>query len=138
MTEKMDEELKPNVPIRVGGFRIYLKSDSAVLLGGRLALQDGGREVAARLDELHHRVVTRKVGHFVVDVREVDFVNSSAIRFFVDWINKAKKNDYRLSFKIDPGVTWQRLSFSVLKSLAPETVEIHSLPAEVLEHVDCE
>jgi hypothetical protein len=42
----------------------------------------------------------------------------------VDWISRAAHAGYKLSFTTNPSLTWHRLSFSVLKTLAPESVEI--------------
>jgi hypothetical protein len=42
----------------------------------------------------------------------------------VDWISRAAHAGYKLSFTTSAAITWHRLSFSVLKTLAPESVEI--------------
>jgi hypothetical protein len=57
-------------------------------------------------------------------VRTLEFVNSSALRLFVNWISRAQSGGYKLTFVIDRSVTWQRLSFSSLRSLAPESVDL--------------
>jgi hypothetical protein len=59
-----------------------------------------------------------------VDVRELDFVNSSAIRLFVDWITWAESAKYTLLFHTSADTSWQRISFSVLCSLAPNHVRV--------------
>jgi anti-anti-sigma regulatory factor len=93
-------------------------------LRGTLSSTTAQEEIAKRLAELHERIVERKLGSFTVDVRSLSFVNSSAIRVFVNWISRAEQAGYKLVFLTDKAVTWHRLSFSVLKSLAPNTVEI--------------
>ena len=70
------------------------------------------------------QIVAAKTPAFAVDVQALRFVNSTAIRAFVDWISRAAHAGYTLAFKTSASVTWHRLSFSVLKSLAPSTVEI--------------
>jgi hypothetical protein len=42
----------------------------------------------------------------------------------VDWISRATDTGYKIVFLVDSAMTWQRLSFSVLKSMAPQTIEI--------------
>ena len=81
-------------------------------------------EFGKQLDDLHVQIAATKAPAFTVDVRALSFVNSSAIRVFVNWISRAEKAPYKLVFLTDRTVTWHRLSFSVLKSLAPATVEI--------------
>jgi hypothetical protein len=66
-----------------------------------------------------------------VDVRGLQFVDSSAIRLFVDWISRATEAGYRIVFLVDSAVTWQRLSFNVLKSMAPDTIEIREAHRDV-------
>jgi len=73
---------------------------------------------------LHAQIVAARTATFEVNVEALSFVNSSEIRAFVDWISRAAHAGYTLAFKTSPTVTWHRLSFSVLKSLAPTTVEI--------------
>jgi hypothetical protein len=73
---------------------------------------------------MHQSILSSKFPVFTVDVRELSLVSSSAIRLFVSWISRAEASGYRLVFLVDRTVTWHRLSFSVLQSLAPKTVEV--------------
>lgn len=103
----------------------------ANLDGGRLALegtiatQNPAADVGPFFKALHQAVVQDRLPEIVVDVTKLTFVNSSAIRLFVDWttwIRKEEKHAYRLKFVIDPALTWQRTTFPVLKNLAPGVV----------------
>jgi hypothetical protein len=76
------------------------------------------------LPDLHGLVLKNRWPRFNVDVRELDFVNSSAIRLFVDWITWAESSKYTLSFHTSADTSWQRISFSVLCSLAPNHVRV--------------
>jgi hypothetical protein len=76
------------------------------------------------LSSLHRQIDAEKRASITIDVRELNVANSSAVRVFIDWIRKAAQSGYSLSFLTDPNVTWHRLSFSVLKSFAPDHVEI--------------
>jgi hypothetical protein len=93
-------------------------------LAGTLSSTTAQAEFAKHLDGLHAHVIASKLPSFTVDVRSLNFVNSSVIRVFVNWISRAERAGYRLVFFTDRSITWHRLSFSVLKSLAPATVEI--------------
>ena len=71
--------------------------------------------VGVRLDELR------------VDVRGLSFVNSSAIRLFIDWaiwVSQPTGPRYRLRFVRNPNVTWQRVSFPAIAQLAAAHVVI--------------
>jgi hypothetical protein len=116
--------LQPHVPLDIGRLRLELVAEDTVALRGQLLFNRGHDAVAVHLDDLHQRAVSGQLRRFTVDVRTLDFVNSSAIRIFVDWAAKAERAKYCLRFLTDQHVTWQRLSFSVLRSLSPEAVEV--------------
>jgi anti-anti-sigma regulatory factor len=82
------------------------------------------QELERVLGEVHSHIVAAKIASFTVDVRLLNFVNSSALRVFINWISRAERVGYKLVFVTDPRVTWHRLNFSVLKSLAPQSVEV--------------
>ena len=110
--------------VRVESLVLRLAHSAELELFGTLASATAHKTLNAIFLALHGRMVERKAPAFTVDVRSLSFVNSSAIRVFVDWIARAESASYKLIFVTDPGVTWHRLSFSVLRSLAPSTVEI--------------
>ena len=116
--------IKLGEKIAVETLTIELRTPSALRLGGTLSTPTAQAEFRRLLQDLHAQIVSNRITSFEVNVEDLKFVNSSAIRAFVDWISRAAHAGYTLSFKTSPSVTWHRLSFSVLKSLAPATVEI--------------
>jgi hypothetical protein len=101
-----------------------LRSPTELRLAGTLSTPTSQTEFRRLLQDLHAQIVAARTESFAVNVQDLSFVSSSAIRTFVDWISRAAHAGYTLAFKTNPSVTWHRLSFSVLKSLAPATVEI--------------
>ena len=99
-------------------------SPEGIALFGSITTKEPDRSLGAFFRTVHAEALKRGLTELRVDVRGLSFVNSSAIRAFVDWISRAAHAGYTLAFKTSPSVTWHRLSFSVLKSLAPATVEI--------------
>jgi hypothetical protein len=93
-------------------------------LRGVLRTDRAQAELEGHLSQIHDHIVEKRYPRFSVDVRALTFVNSSAIRLFVNWVALAERARYKLVFLTDRTVTWHRLSFSVLKGLAPATVEI--------------
>jgi hypothetical protein len=116
--------LRTGQKISIETLDVELVESGLLRLGGSLSSATGQSEFRRLLDELHAQLVASKIAVFGVDVRTLNFVNSSAIRVFVDWISKAVQARYKLAFRTDSAVTWHRLSCSVLKSLAPDTVDI--------------
>jgi hypothetical protein len=116
--------IKPGQKITVESLVLELVEPKRLKLGGTLTTPTAQAEFRKYLQDLHTEVVAQRMAEFQVDVQELTFVNSSAIRAFVDWIARAAHAGYKLAFTTNPTVTWHRLSFSVLKSLAPETVQL--------------
>jgi hypothetical protein len=88
--------------------------------------------VRSTLDDLHQYVSAAKIARFLIDVRGLEFVDSSAIRLFVDLTARAEASGYVVVFRVDPAVTWQRLSFSVLQTLAPRRIELQQVERTAL------
>lgn len=59
-----------------------------------------------------------------LDVRDLNFMNSSGILTLVRWITRCKSHGdgYRLVLQYDRNVTWQRSSIPTLAKLAPNVV----------------
>jgi ABC-type transporter Mla MlaB component len=93
-------------------------------LAGTLTSDSAQSALRERFAQLHADIESRALRAFNVDLRRLAFVNSSSIRLFVDWISRAEAARYKLVFEIDPAISWHRLSFPVLQTLAPEWVEL--------------
>jgi len=116
--------MKLGEKVAVESLEVELMAPTELKLSGTLSTPTAQAEFRRLLQDLHTQIVSARAPTFAVDVQALSFVNSSAIRAFVDWISRAAHAGYTLAFKTSAGVTWHRLSFSVLKSLAPATVEI--------------
>ncbi|HTQ07729.1 MAG TPA: hypothetical protein VMI54_27930 [Polyangiaceae bacterium] len=116
--------MKLGEKVAVESLELELKAPTELKLAGTLSTPTAQAEFRRLLQDLHSDIVAARTASFAVDVQALSFVNSSAIRAFVDWISRAAHAGYTLAFKTSASVTWHRLSFSVLKSLAPATVEI--------------
>ncbi len=111
-------------PLMIESVELSLVSPRRLSFTGSLLTNSAQEQVERVLQEVHTYIVAAKLGAFTVDVRLLNFVNSSALRLFITWISRAEQARYKLVFVTDPGLTWHRLNFSVLKSLAPQSVEI--------------
>jgi hypothetical protein len=62
----------------------------------------------------------------VVDLKELEFMNSSCLKSFVWWISSVHEleadRQYRITFVSSPSMYWQRRSLSALAGLATELV----------------
>jgi anti-anti-sigma factor len=64
----------------------------------------------------------------VVDLKELEFMNSSCLKSFVWWISSvhdlAADHQYRITFVSSPAMYWQRRSLTALAGLATDLVSI--------------
>jgi hypothetical protein len=95
-------------------------------LSGTIAVKDPREPLGAYFRELHEAIVAAGQAEFVVDVSGLKFVNSSAIRLFVDWATWLKQEDlpYRLVFRGTRAITWQRTTFMAVQSIAKNAFQI--------------
>jgi hypothetical protein len=117
-------ELQVGRQILIGELTMELVTASELRCRGRLADDAARMTLGRQLVELHGHVVERRLPAFAVDVRELTFVDSSAIRLFVTWASCAEASRYKLIFRTNSAVTWHRLSFSALRSVAPNSVVV--------------
>lgn len=65
-----------------------------------------------------------------VDVRQLEFMNSSCLKCFVWWISTVQEQNgegrYRIVFISSPSVYWQRRSLNALACLANELITIQA------------
>lgn len=103
-------------------------SDQAVVMAGKITSLDPSAAVQPYLKSVHAAALADKATQVLVDVRQLAFVNSSAIRLFIDWATwvKALATPYKLIFMTDKAITWQRTSFVAIKSLAGAVIEVRS------------
>lgn len=111
-------------PLVIESMEVAFESLHRMRLSGALTTSSAQSEIERLLGTVHSHILTENLSSFTVDVRLLNFVNSSALRVFINWISRAERARYKLVFLTDPAVTWHRLNFAVLKSLSPQWVEI--------------
>ena len=110
--------------------RVQITPPSTIMLAGTITSKDPGADVGPFLRAVHEAALSDQVSELRVDVSKLSFVNSSAIRLFVDWagwIKASKNGSYKLLFATNRHVTWQKTSFLALKSLAEDILSIEQV-----------
>ena len=109
------------------GFELDPVGDS-VAMRGTLAMRDPAQTVLPALQRLHRAVIEGGLREVQLDVRQLRFVNSSAMRVFFNWLRWIQQEPadrrYKISVISDPTVSWQRLSLPTLRGRAPEVLEL--------------
>jgi len=80
------------------------------------------------LARIHAAAVTNKTGEVVIDLRQLEFMNSSCFKSFVTWINDIQEleptSQYKVKFLSNPNLHWQKRSLHSLRCFAVELISI--------------
>ncbi|HEX3852443.1 MAG TPA: hypothetical protein VHW01_15845 [Polyangiaceae bacterium] len=109
---------------------IQVTSPNQVKLSGTITQKDPSNDLAGFFKALHTAAVADKLTEVRADVSGLTFVNSSAIRLFVDWatwVKNERSQRYTLRFITSRNVTWQKTSFTALMSLMKEVLAIEQV-----------
>jgi hypothetical protein len=121
-------QLAKVAPPRLDTLRVQVNPPATLIFSGTITSKDPTGEVGPFLRAVHEAALLDKVGELRVDVSALSFVNSSAIRLFVDWTSWLKTDKpYKLRFATNRHVTWQKTSFMALKSLADDVLSIEQV-----------
>ena len=106
---------------------IQVTAPNQVKLSGTITQKDPSNDLAGFFKALHNAALADNLAEVRADVSGLTFVNSSAIRLFVDWatwVKNERGQRYTLRFITSRNVTWQKTSFMALMSLAKEVLAI--------------
>jgi hypothetical protein len=82
------------------------------------------------LRDVHCEAQRSRVEEVAVDVRQLEFMNSSCLKCFVWWISTVQEQTpdgrYRIVFVSSPTVYWQRRSLNALACLANELITVQA------------
>lgn len=100
-------------------------------MSGAVEMRDPGGALNPYWSRVDDTARAQQMKRVEVDLRDLNFMNSSGILTLVRWITKAKAHApadaYQLVLQYDRNVTWQRTSIPTLAKLAPNVV----VPAEI-------
>lgn len=86
--------------------------------------------VESYLASLHAEAQRLKASGVLVDLHDLEFMNSSCFKSFVNWINRIRaletESRYRIQFRSNANVYWQRRSLQALRAFAAELVSIEA------------
>ncbi len=88
------------------------------------------RQLDHFLRDVHTEAQRCLAEEVTVDVRRLEFMNSSCLKSFVWWISTVQEQSgdgrYRIVFVSSPTVYWQRRSLNALACLANEIISIQA------------
>jgi hypothetical protein len=115
------------VPLNVDTLSIVPRLDGDTLrvaMSGAVEMRDPGDVLNPYWTLIDEEARRRNLKLVELDVRDLNFMNSSGILTLVRWITRCKSHGdgYRLVLLFDRNVTWQRASIPTLAKLAPNVV----------------
>jgi len=82
------------------------------------------------VQRLHAESLRLHVPAVVVDLRELEFMNSSCLKVFVSWLALLRELEpdaqYKLRIRSNPALLWQRRSLAALSCFAIDLVTIET------------
>lgn len=82
------------------------------------------------LAAVHAAATAHAVTEAVVDLRRLEFMNSSCFKSFVTWISDVQElaapAQYKLRFLSDPSLHWQKRSLHALRCFAVELIAVET------------
>ena len=89
---------------QLASFELTITPPNSIGMRGTIAIADPGLLLGGCFRRLHEAALADGLSELSVDVRQLTFVNSSAIRLFVDWsswVAAARPAGYLLRFRTD-------------------------------------
>ena len=80
------------------------------------------------LDKIHNQLIESNQTILICNMKSLDFINSSGLKCFVNWILNLKKiektKQYKIVLLLNPSESWQKKSFSVISLLYKDHIKI--------------
>jgi hypothetical protein len=82
------------------------------------------------LGQLQEEAARQRIKEVVMDLRKLEFMNSSCFKSFVSWINTVQEqpseSQYRIRLLSNPQLLWQRRSMHALKCFAVDLIDLET------------
>lgn len=91
---------------------------------------DAKADLEATIKKLHEESLRLAPSKVVVDLRKLEFMNSSCFKVFVSWLAQVRdlppEKQYRIHLVSNPALHWQRRSLAALSCFAIDLVAIET------------
>ncbi len=79
--------------------------------------------------KVHAEATSRGSKSVIVDLMELEFMNSSCIKVFVSWISTVEEmaSPYRVVFQSNPKILWQRRSLHALSYFSASIISVETV-----------
>ncbi|HVH46486.1 MAG TPA: hypothetical protein VM925_29290 [Labilithrix sp.] len=95
---------------------------------GEATITDPIATLESIFEAAHREALRRLVDAVLLDVKQLEYMNSSCFKAFISWIDLIRQlepeQQYRLRFVSNPAVTWQGRTLKSLQRFAAELVRL--------------
>ena len=109
---------------------IRLLHEGSISVEGRILSRDEHGELERCLGRFHDQALRQEKQRVLVDVRLLEWISESAVTALVSWVLSIQREPtekrYRVVFRINTAVPWQKGTFWALLSVAPDIVGLES------------
>ena len=103
-------------------------NDNVIKFSGAIAFESGDNTFKDYLEKVHVHILNAGYKKVSVDIVDLDFLNSSAIKVMVDWVASVHKLypefQYKIIFIQKEASLWQEAITNTLVLLSPENVSV--------------
>ena len=118
----------PDVNLRFFSSRASERDGAIVLALNGTADLSARDDLQKVLDKLHAEAMRLGVRQIELDVRQLEFMNSSCFQAVVSWIGQAQLLDAAAQYKIrilsNPDMHWQKRSLHALRCFADQLITV--------------
>ncbi len=125
--------LRPGLEVQEPNFRTAARHDAdrlEVSIQGEASL-DSLESLSRVLDATHEEAVRLSSKEVVMNLTQLEFLNSSGVKHFVKWLRRASAagegQGYRIRILSSPLVPWQRRGLEALRCFAPQRVTVETV-----------
>ena len=124
--------LRAELAVQEPNFRTAARHDSdrlEVSVEGEASL-DYLETLSRVLDATHEEAIRLNLKEVVMNLTQLEFLNSSGVKHFVKWLKRAaavgEGQGYRIRILSSPLVPWQRRGLEALRCFAPQRVTVET------------
>jgi len=103
-------------------------NENRIIISGNIEYTDPTLNLDPFFKRIHESALKNKISQIVIDLMDLNYINSSGITIFVKWIINLQQlpdtEKYTLKFICNPDHKWQKQSIAMLAKTAPKIISI--------------
>lgn len=102
--------------------------ENRIIISGNIEYTDPTINLDPYFNKIHESALKNKTEQLIIDLTNLNYINSSGITIFVKWIINLQQlpdnEKYSMQFICNPDQKWQKQSITMLAKTAPKIISI--------------